>query len=160
MYGRVFGVSITQTTTGLFENLNMLYTPKGATKAEPNGVHLTVFHFICLGKVIWGFKNTEDQRPFSKLEKVLSPDRVCEGRTLVRPYCVSYALSKKSDHRPLLKMYNFGRYFLGSVLLTFWLCGRQPVYNSGVVCSEGFRFHQYFSGFFDKKTSKYLILQY
>ena len=37
---------------GLFEFLKMFYPPKGLCKAEPNGVHLTVFPFYCVWETV------------------------------------------------------------------------------------------------------------
>ena len=47
-----------------FGTMKMFYPPKGLCKAEPNGVHLTVFPFIVLGKGVWTFRFSGGNPPF------------------------------------------------------------------------------------------------
>ena len=42
----------------------MFDPPEGAAKADPRGQLENSFHFIGLEKVVWGFKNTDGERPF------------------------------------------------------------------------------------------------
>ena len=61
----MFGVSKTQSMTGLFENLKMFYPPGGRLLCSLLRGPI-VFNLGVIGVVkgVWGFKNTGDDRPF------------------------------------------------------------------------------------------------
>ena len=54
---------------GVFEILKMFYPPKGHCKAEPNGVHLTVFPFYCVRKGCLDLSFQNQESAFLKSRK-------------------------------------------------------------------------------------------
>ena len=58
-----------------------LHPPKALCKAEPNGVHLTVFPFYCVRKGWLDLSFHERYRLFEILKMFYPPKRLCENRT-------------------------------------------------------------------------------
>ena len=71
----MFGPFVSGAVIRLFEILKMFYPPKGLCKAEPNGIHLTVFPFYCVRKGFLHFQNFHFTSAFLKSLKCFIPRR-------------------------------------------------------------------------------------